>query len=84
MRGSHFTFNVEQLLNDLKEAKEKGEKNFPMFDYTLKDPVPDQLEYKKKKHQIVFVEGIFILTNEEPWSKLKSEIFDKSYFLETN
>jgi pantothenate kinase len=63
MRGSHFTFDVEKLLSDLKEAKEKGVKDFPMFDYKIKDPIDNQVHFNKKKHKIVFVEGLFILTN---------------------
>ena len=63
MRGSHFTFNVEKLLQDLQEAKDKGVKDFQIFDYKKKDPVPNQIHFDKKKHQIVFVEGLFILTN---------------------
>ena len=39
--------------------------------------------YNRKKHKIVFVEGLYVLLDKEPWNQLQT-LFDFTYFVGTS
>jgi len=68
-------------VEDIKKAREAGKASFPGFDHAEKDPVEGKYEFDSKKHEVVLVEGLYILLEKEPWSKLQ-DIFASTYFID--
>lgn len=69
-RGAEFTFDAQRFVKDLKHAQATGEGSFPDFDHAKKDPEEDKIKFDGKKHQVVLVEGLYVLLNKEPWAQL--------------
>lgn len=82
-RGAAFTFDAEKFVTDIKDAKESGEGLFPGFDHAVGDPEEGKIHFDRAEHQIVLVEGLYVLLNQEPWKQLQ-EVFDKTYFIDTD
>ncbi|WCN07531.1 uridine kinase [Marinomonas mediterranea] len=80
-RGAPFTFDAVRLVLELVAAKHKGFGVFPSFDHHKGDPIENDIELKPTD-QIVLVEGNYLLLNEEPWNRLKAEVFDETWFLD--
>ena len=79
-RGSPWTFNAPQLIEDLTRAKSTGTGSLPVYSRKLSDPVPDGVELKDG-HKIVFVEGNYLLNyNDDAWSPL-APVFDEKWYV---
>ena len=82
-RGAPFTFNSSRFVNDLIEARGRGEGVFPSFDHAEGDPVEASIRLHKGP-QIVLVEGNYVLLDTEPWCQLRDRVFDESWFLDVS
>lgn len=82
-RGAPFTFDGDAavafvgLLQSDKEALQTI--SAPSFDHALKDPVPDGIRIPVQT-SIVFVEGLYVLMDQEPWSRISS-LVDESWLI---
>ena len=56
---------------------------FPGFDHAVGDPEEGEIAFDSKEHDIVLVEGLYVLLNQDPWKQLQ-EVFDKTYFIDTD
>lgn len=81
-RGAEFTFDATRFVNDIFNAKRDGKARFPDFDHAKKDPEENKINFDSQIHQVVIVEGLYVLLNKEPWGQLKN-IFDLTYYLDT-
>lgn len=82
-RGAPFTFNGQQLLEDIQTCIAKGSFAFPSFDHALKDPVAGDIVVDSKIQKVVVMEGNYLLlANFEPWPKISS-FFDETWFIAT-
>ena len=82
-RGSPFTFNSTKFINDLIEARSLGEGSFPSFDHRIGDPIENDIQLSKT-HQIIMVEGNYLLLDSDPWSRLRNEVFDEAWYLDVS
>ncbi|MDX1604907.1 MAG: hypothetical protein R3202_01870 [Candidatus Competibacterales bacterium] len=80
-RGAPFTFNASRFVADLIAARERGSGSFPSFDHNVGDPVEDAIQLEDESTRIVMVEGNYLLLDTEPWCRLRTEVFDESWFL---
>jgi len=60
-RGAPWTFNVDGLVSSLQVAKEKGEGLLPTYSRQKSDPVWEPAIQLQQHHQIVLVEGNYLL-----------------------
>lgn len=67
-RGAEFTFDAARFVKEIKQAASSDEASFPSFDHAKKDPEENMINYDKAKHQVVIVEGLYVLLEKEPWS----------------
>lgn len=81
-RGAEFTFDAKRFVKDIEAAYHDGHAVFPDFDHAKKDPEEGKIEYDSKKHQVVLVEGLYVLLNIDPWCQLKP-IFSRTFFMDT-
>lgn len=81
-RGAEFTFDAERFVKDIKQAENDGIGSFPDFDHAKKDPEEGKIKFDRTVHQVVLVEGLYVLLNKEPWRQLK-HIFSRTFFLNT-
>ncbi|PRP75628.1 hypothetical protein PROFUN_07994 [Planoprotostelium fungivorum] len=81
-RGAPFTFWADGLITLLKKIKSDTDSQVlaPSFDHALKDPKEDDIVILPT-HQIVIVEGNYILLNQEPWKRIQEELLDESIFI---
>lgn len=82
-RGAPFTFAAKRFVDELREARQRGSGLFPSFDHGVGDPVEKDIELRPGK-QIVIVEGLYLLLDDPPWSSLKQEVFDVTWFLDVS
>lgn len=80
-RGAPFTFNAEAFVNRLRVLRDSGHAKLPSFDHAVGDPVEDDIVISYPEHEIVLVEGNYLLLDYEPWSKVK-ELVDYMYFID--
>jgi len=88
-RGAPDTFDVEQMINDLRKAKQQGYGTFPVYSREISDPVlysdDDENGYGCRlhhHHSIVFVEGLYMLMQDDPaWEPL-AELWDEQWYIE--
>lgn len=83
-RGAEFTFDADRFVKDMKKAAVYGVASFPSFDHAKKDPEQHMINFDKDQHQVVIVEGLYVLLEKEPWSELKRELFAKTFFVDTD
>lgn len=81
-RGAPFTFNAQRFVNDLLEARNSGQGSFPGFDHGIGDPVEDAVLLCKGRSSVVLVEGNYLLLDDEPWCRLRTDVFDETWFLD--
>lgn len=79
-RGAPFTFNAPKFVNAVIKARREGEGLFPGFDHGRGDPVENKILLNKQA-KIVLVEGNYLLLDEKPWSQLRHNVFDETWFL---
>eukprot|EP00929_Paragymnodinium_shiwhaense_P114539 TRINITY_DN82994_c0_g1_i1.p1 TRINITY_DN82994_c0_g1~~TRINITY_DN82994_c0_g1_i1.p1 ORF type:complete len:315 (+),score=43.90 TRINITY_DN82994_c0_g1_i1:51-947(+) len=84
-RGAPFTFDGEQFVADISRAtKEESvdeDLSFPGFDHAVGDPVEGEVVIPKDWHGIVFVEGLYLLLSQRPWSEAKAA-FRETWFVD--
>mmetsp|Transcript_15894 Transcript_15894/g.20370 ORF Transcript_15894/g.20370 Transcript_15894/m.20370 type:complete len:284 (+) Transcript_15894:74-925(+) len=79
-RGAPWTFDASKFTNDLKEARQAGKGSFPSFDHGVGDPVQSAIELKDY-HQIILVEGNYLMLSNDPaWKDIQS-LFDETWFV---
>ena len=69
-----------KFVNALTIAHKKGKGTFPSFDHRKGDPVEDTIIVTEGP-QIILVEGNYLLLDVEPWSQLRTNVFDETWFL---
>jgi pantothenate kinase len=79
-RGAPWTFDAAKICKDLAKAKMEREGTFPIYCRDISDPVEDGVQLKKT-HQVIIVEGLYILWKEdEEWGQL-CDLFDERWFI---
>jgi len=79
-RGAHWTFNPASLIKSLQQLRSQGWAHLPSFDHGVGDPVEMDIQVTHQ-HQVVVVEGNYLLLEEGDWKSLKS-VFDECWFVE--
>lgn len=79
-RGAPFTFDVEKMIVDITKAKATGHASLPVYDRGQSNPVMDGIQLKPH-HQIVLVEGLYLLWKEDPQWKRLAELWDEAWFV---
>ena len=85
-RGAPDTFNPDQLLNDIQRIKTSTDEKvitLPGFDHEKGDPEPDEHEFRRDEHNIVLVEGLYLLHDDAAWRDIAQQ-FDYSIFVNAN
>jgi len=59
-RGAPWTFNADQLFQDLTFGQQTGTASLPTYCRSISDPLPDQVRLEEK-HKIIIVEGNYLL-----------------------
>ena len=79
-RGSPWTFDAEGLIECLTAAKRNGAATLPTYSRVKSDPVPGGVELKPS-HEMVLVEGNYLLLEEDPrWAPL-AKLWDEKWFV---
>ena len=60
-RGAAFTFNAERFVQDMIKAKEQQKFDFPSFDHGRGDPEEEKIDFDGQIHEVVIVEGLYVL-----------------------
>ena len=73
-RGAPDTFDPKSLVQDLKRIKYGQETtvSIPGFDHAKGDPQPHQHIFQRNEHEIVVVEGIYLMHQADGWEQVKS------------
>lgn len=79
VKGCPETFDVDKLINKIKETKRK-DTYWPLYNRSKHDPEENKVYIH---HQIILIEGNYLLLNEKPWDKIH-QLFDESLFIEAN
>ena len=81
-RGAHWTFDAEQFVQKVNDVAMNADSVMyaPTFDHGQGDPVPRGVCIEPH-HSIVFVEGLYLLLDIEPWNKLKN-VFDETWYID--
>ncbi len=80
-RGAPFTFDAERFVRELSAARATGSGRFPSFDHAAGDPIENDIQLLADLHQIVIVEGNYLLLDDDPWRRLRA-LFDESWYLD--
>jgi pantothenate kinase len=72
-RGAEFTFDSVRFVRDMIQAKINKEAKFPSFDHALKDPVEEDIGYNSNAHDLLIVEGLYVLLDKDPWAILQKD-----------
>lgn len=78
-RGAPFTFNVNKLLNTVKDIKQGKAVTVPTFDHKTKDPVEGQVSITDEK--VVLLEGNYFDLNLPGWKEI-NELIDENWFID--
>jgi len=82
-RGTPFTFNVKRFVQELADARQRGEGSFPSFDHGRGDPIEKDIRLVAGQHRVAIVEGNYLLLEEEPWNQIRT-LLDETWFLEVD
>jgi pantothenate kinase len=85
-RGAPDTFDAARLKRDLVRVRSSADEKViktPGFDHAVGDPAPDEHEFDRAKHRVVFCEGLYLLHDNEEWKDVKG-IFDYSIFVDAD
>ena len=80
-RGAPFTFNAPKFVTTLIQARQAREGTFPSFDHHIGDPIEEDITLSQEQ-TIVLVEGNYLLLDEAPWTQLREQVFDETWFLD--
>lgn len=78
-RGAPWTFDAEALIECLTAAKRAGTAQLPTYSRVKSDPVPGGVELLPS-HEIVLVEGNYLLLDDERWAPLAA-LWDERWFV---
>jgi pantothenate kinase len=75
-RGAHWTFNGNKFVDQVAAVKTHNYSlsplGFPSFDHAVGDPVENDI-IVDQSHNIIILEGNYLLMDQLPWSRLKDE-----------
>ncbi|RYH19937.1 uridine kinase [archaeon] len=80
-RGANWTFDAANFVLDLQKLRDTGSGSFPSFDHAIGDPKYNDILINPEEHQIVLIEGNYLLLDIYPWSTIKG-LLDVSYFID--
>ena len=72
-KGAPETFDVDGFLSALQRLSSEPEVSMPRYDRQLHEPVPDAVKIMPA-HQIVIVEGNYLLLEEGRWVKVRDKL----------
>lgn len=82
-KGVPASFTGDAFIEKLEELRDEEKKvGWPTFDRAIEEPTPDGT-FITPQHQIVIVEGNYLLLDYEPWSRATS-ILDTVWFIESD
>lgn len=82
-KGVPASFSGDAFIEKLAELKYEGKTvGWPTFDRAIEEPTPDGT-FISPHHQIVIVEGNYLLLDYEPWSKAL-DLLDTIWFIESD
>ena len=70
IKGAPESFDIEAFLHFLDRVCTTEELSFPIYDRTIHDPV-ENFGHIQSQHQIIIVEGNYLLLNEYLWNKVQ-------------
>jgi pantothenate kinase len=79
-RGAHWTFDAVKFVDSLRATKAAGSGSFPSFDHARGDPIEDDIRVNAADHDVVIVEGLYLLLPISPWNEIKA-LMDLNVFL---
>jgi len=82
-RGAPDTFDPAALLKCLQaicNAEGPEELTLPAFDHAVGDPAPGGVVFKRRDHQVVIVEGNYLLHDSDGYEGMK-QVFDWSIYI---
>lgn len=84
-RGAPDTFAPHRLLEDLQRIKTGKEAHvtIPGFDHALGDPTPDQHTFHRNEHDVVIVEGIYLMHDGDGWETVR-DMLDFTIYIEAD
>jgi len=84
-RGAPDTFDPAGLFDALNEIAygDAESVTIPGFDHAQGDPVPEQHTFVRNKHEIVIVEGIYLLHDADGWEPIK-RLFDWTIYIDAD
>jgi pantothenate kinase len=88
-RGAPDTFNVPALIQDLQKIRNECIDNdnmivsLPGFDHAIGDPMMNQHIYNRQQHNIVIIEGLYLLYNQYDWEYIQT-YFDFTIYIQTH
>ena len=82
-RGAPDTFDVPSLLRDVRRILLGDEDvvRVPGFDHSIGDPEPGAHAFVRDRHDLVLVEGLYLLHDGDGWGSDLYELFDLRIFL---
>ena len=83
-RGAHWTFDAEAFVQKVEEIARNADSvtHAPTFDHGEGDPVEGGVCIEPH-HSIVFVEGLYLLLDIEPWKRLRA-VFDEAWYIDVD
>ena len=84
-RGAPDTFDPRSLIRDLERIKASKEAvvKIPGFDHSVGDPQPDQHTFVRDDHDIVIVEGIYLMHGADGWERVR-DLLDFCIYIEAD
>lgn len=79
-RGAHWTFNAEAFVAAMRRVRTGEAVSLPSFAHGVGDPVEDDIRVEAR-HEVVLVEGNYLLLDLEPWDQLAG-LFDDTWFID--
>ena len=82
-RGAPFTFNSSRFVENLVKIQEGVDDvvKVPSFDHSVGDPIEEAI-HVYRHHDIILVEGLYLLLHDSPWCALSDSILNAVYYLD--
>lgn len=80
-RGAPWTFDSKALYENLFATQQNGYGSFPLYDRSISDPVPDQIQVNTC-HRVIICEGNYLLAYDDlAWKSLQN-IWDDAWLID--